>query len=170
MLYVSESEFTEYCKFIRCLPQDEYEKLFAHFDRLAWEASRLLDRYTTGADGVKKLREAFPTEETDAEAVKRCVCRLILQMHQIGQAEAAGGYTSTENGYRRNQITAVSAGNESITYAGGNSSAMDAAAADPIVRERLYEDTVRAYLSGAADANGVNLLYMGCYPGGVRKC
>ncbi|MBQ9081922.1 MAG: hypothetical protein IJY28_00295 [Clostridia bacterium] len=141
------------------------------FEQLAWEASRMADRYTTGLDGVRKLRKAFPVDEMDAEAVKRCVCRLILLMHQIGQAEAAGGYTSTENGYHRNQIAAVSAGNESVTYAsGGNVSVIASAAADRAVREQLYANTIWAYLSGVADANGVSLLYMGCYPGGVRTC
>ena len=133
------------------------------FEQLAWEASRMADRYTTGLDGVRKLRKAFPVDEMDAEAVKRCVCRLILLMHQIGQAEAAGGYTSTENGYHRNQIAAVSAGNESVTYASGGN-VIASAAADRTVREQLYADTIRAYLSGVTDANGVSLLYMGRYP------
>ena len=35
---------------------------------------------------------------------------------------------------------------------------------DFAVKEKLFRDTIREYLSGVSDANGVNLLYMGVYP------
>jgi hypothetical protein len=45
------------------------------------------------------------------------------------------------------------------------SSVIDKAVADKSVRNKLVADTIRGGLSGVKDANGVNLLYMGKYPG-----
>lgn len=143
------------------------------FNRLAFEACRVADYHTTGVDNVKKLKTAFPTDEDDTQAVKRCICKLVNIMAQIEAAEKAvnqgKGYTETENGLRGKVITSVSAGNESISYSagGGNTATMiDKALADKAVQKRLFSDTVREYLSGVTDANGVNLLYMGPYPRG----
>lgn len=134
------------------------------FSRLSYDACRLIDNHTTGADRVKKLRRAFPTDEDDAEAVKRCGCKLVYLMTQMEAAEQSIGYEATENGIRGKIISSVSAGNESISYAVGNATMIDKALADPAVKEKLFRDTIREYLSGVADANGVNLLYMGVYP------
>jgi hypothetical protein len=46
----------------------------------------------------------------------------------------------------------------------GNATMIDKALSDPAVKEKLFRDTIREGLSGVADANGVNLLYMGVYP------
>lgn len=149
----------------------------ADFNRLSWEASRKLDVATSGVDGVRKLKVAFPTDEDDAETVKRCACALIDVLYQIKQAEdtakSAGGYTETANGLQGKVITSVSAGNESISYAVG-SNAMSAtlinqAVSDKAVQEQIFRDTIREYLSGVTDANGVNLLFMGRYPYVIRK-
>lgn len=141
------------------------------FDLLAWDASRLLNRMTTGVDGVKKLKEAFPTDEEDAEAVRRCACKLIYLAFRIQEAETAlenaRGYVEQSDGTVKGKIvTSVSAGNESISYSGGSSShtIIDKALADREVQEQLYMDTVTECLSGTSDANGVNLLYLGPYP------
>lgn len=146
----------------------------AEFNRLSWEADRLLDFHTTGMDGVEKLQVAFPTNERDAEAVKRCACKLIDMLQQMEtaiKAVAQGrGYTETENGLRGKVVSSVSAGNESISYTtsgGSASTVIDKALADKVVQDRLIRDTVREYLSGKADANGINLLYMGRYPRGL---
>lgn len=140
------------------------------FANLSWEACRLLDLHTTGIDGIKKLKVAFPTDEDDSETVKRCACKLVNLLYQIQQAESAAnsvhGYESTEQGMRGKVITSVSAGNESISYSTGNAAAtvIDKAVTDKTVRDSLISTTIREYLSGIADANGVNLLYMGPYP------
>lgn len=142
------------------------------FNLLAWDASRLLNRMTTGVDGVKKLKEAFPTDEEDAEAVRRCVCKLIYLAFRIQEAETvlenARGYVEQSDGTVKGKIvTSVSAGNESVSYSAGSSShatIIDKALADREVQERMYQDTVTEYLSGVSDANGVNLLYLGPYP------
>lgn len=146
------------------------------FNRLSWDACRKIDYYTTGVDGVKKLKVAFPTEIDDIEAVKRCVCALIELINNINQAEdnkkKAAGYVQREDGtFQGKVVSSVSAGNESISYSAlGNNNAtlIDMAITDRTVREQLFYDTVKKYLSGVTDANGVGLLYMGTYPYVVR--
>lgn len=140
------------------------------FNRLSWEACRLLDSHTTGYDGVKKLKVAFPTDEDSAEAVKMCAGKVVSILHQIQQAEAAAalanGYTETAQGLQRKIISRIEAGNEAISYSEtkNTSTAIDAAVSDKEARDKLISDTIREYLSGVSDANGVNLLFMGRYP------
>lgn len=141
------------------------------FNRLAFEACRVMDKYTTGIDGVRKLRDYFPTDEADAETVKFTAAQLVSFLYKCHEAEqtatAGRGYTETENGIRGKVISSVSAGNESISYA--TSSTANATAADEAVRDKSSMDktfflTVRNGLTGVVDCNGVNLLYMGVYP------
>lgn len=141
------------------------------FNRLSWDASRKLDVFTTGLDGIRKLAVAFPVDEYSAEAVKRCVCSVIQFMHQVEEAESqlsqSRGFVETENGLRGKVISALSAGNESISYSTGNSgkgTVAEAAASDKTVQDKEISDLIRDGLSGISDANGVNLLYMGRYP------
>lgn len=141
---------------------------FQSFNRLSMEACQRLDYHTTGLDGVKKLKAAFPTDEDDARMVKYCACKIVHILGQIEAAEAAmknaRGYEETEIGIRGRVITSVTAGNESISYsAGGGSTAtlIDKALADKSVQDKLITDTIRECLSGIRDANGVNLLFMG---------
>ena len=154
---------------------EEYASIYGSidgqsFNRLAFDACRCIDRHTTGIDGVKKLKVAFPSDEDSAEAVKRCAAEIVNFLFQIQEAEktasAGRGYQQTENGLRGKVVTSVSAGNESVSYSSGSfqSTAFDAAVADRSIRDRLIIRTVRDYLSGVSDANGVNLLYMGVYP------
>ena len=137
------------------------------FNRLSWEACRRVDTLT-----LNKLKFAFPTNEDDAEAVRRCVCKLI---EIAGQIEAANkrvtegqGYITDESGALRGKVvSSVSSGSESISYTAKaeQSTEIDEAARDPEKREKLYRDTVREYLSLVPDSNGVNLLYAGIpYP------
>lgn len=147
------------------------------FNRLSWEASRKLDIATTGIDNYCKLRQAFPADKYAKEAVKRCACVLINTMYQLAQAEAAAtaaqGYTRREDGSLQGKVvTSVSAGNESISYSAqgtGQKTMLSEALADANAREKMYQDIIREYLYGISDANGVNLLYMGEYPKGVKQ-
>ncbi len=144
----------------------------AEFLRLSWGACRRLDRMTTGIDGVRKLKAAFPVDEEDAEAVKRCVCAFIDTAYRVEQAgkenALASGFVESENGVHGKVISSISAGNESISFSSSSSessgSAFGKAAASKEEEAALYNDIAREYLSGIADANGVNLLYMGRYP------
>ena len=146
----------------------------AGFTRLIWDAERAMDDATTGIDGFRKLREAPPKDEYGADAVKHCACALTDTLRQIAEAEKAAGRArsmveSADGTVHSGVVASVSSGSESISYATGSAArsgttAVDAAVSDPAARERLLSDTVRRYLSGVKDANGVNLLYMGLYP------
>lgn len=154
----------------------EYIKLYdpmeeSLFNRLAFDACRIMDIHTTGIDNVKKLKTYFPTDKDDAEAVKHCAAKLIYTLNQINRAEATAlesrGYESTDQGMRGKVISSMSSGSESISYTtGGNASATvyDAAAKDKTSRDKLLSEIVWEYLSGIPDANGVGLLFMGMYP------
>lgn len=156
----------------------DYEALYpgteldeAGFDLLIWEAERVMDDITTGADGVRKLRVAKPTKKPGAEAVRRCACALVDAMRQINEAEAAirKAQKLVENSDGTVQSAAVSSrssGSESVSYAAVSAAgtAISAAVSDLTAREQLFAATARRYLSGMKDANGVNLLYMGAYP------
>ena len=139
------------------------------FNRLSWEACDWIDNLT-----LNKLKFAFPTNEDDIEAVRRCVCKLI---EIAGQIEAANKRVTEGQGYvlgeatgamRGKTITNKTSGSESISYtakAEGGSTLIDAVLSDKAAQERLYRDTVREYLLLVPDSNGVNLLYAGIpYP------
>ena len=138
------------------------------FNRISYDACKCLDRHTTGADGVKKLRDYFPLENDSAEAVRRCAAEVVYIMAQIYEAEKSASlgraYVATENGVRGNVISAISSGGESITYTGEQKTGIDIAVADPAAQNKLISQTIRKHLSGVTDANGVGLLYMGAYP------
>lgn len=132
------------------------------FNRLCFEACRLIDRYTTGVDGVAKLRIAFPTDEQAADAVHYCAAKIIHMLFQIEQVESSAGFDGAEV---RRTISHMESGNESVTYSdSAKTSVIAAAAADTYLRESLIANTIREYLAGVTDANGVNLLFMGAYP------
>lgn len=138
------------------------------FDRLSWEAQKRIDNLTFG-----KLKFAFPTDEYDAEAVKRCVCKLVEIAYEIDSANKrvndGKGYVEDENGIHGKVISSVSSGSESISYTAkseNGSTIIDAVLSDKAAQDKLYADTVKEYLVGVPDANGVNLLYAGIpYPG-----
>ena len=93
------------------------------FERLAIEACCTMDKYTTGLDNVRKLKEAFPVDEDAENAVKFTAARLVNTLYQIYEAEQAAsmgrGYVETENGLQRKIISRVEAGNEAISYMEG---------------------------------------------------
>lgn len=146
----------------------------ADFSRLLWECEKRVDNLTTGVDGVRKLREAFPEDEDDAEAVKRCICKCVEIAGQIEAAEQrirdSQATIMREDGTVSSAlVTSRSAGSESMSFASGSGSSLgstliDNVLADKAAQEKLYADTVREYLSGVTDANNVNLLYAGLYP------
>ena len=155
---------------------EEYTQLYdaideKAFNRLCFDACRVMDIHTTGIDNVKKLKRFFPIDSDAVEAVKHCAAKLINLLFQIQEAEKASamgrGYTETDQGLQGKIISRVESGNEAISYSETKTadSTIDFAVADKSVREKLLADTVREYLSGVADDNGIYLLYMGKYPG-----
>lgn len=143
------------------------------FNRLCFDACRVMDIHTTGIDNVKKLKCFFPTDSDAAEAVMHCAAKLTNLLYQIQEAENASavgrGYTETEQGLQRKIISRVESGNEAISYSEvkNTDSTIDAAVADKTVRDKLLADIIWEYLSGVEDANGINLLFLGKYP---RRC
>lgn len=162
-MYITQEEYSQ-------MYDDMDEKLF---NRLCFDACRVMDIHTTGIDNVKKLKRFFPTEEDDAQAVKHCAAKLIDTLHQIQEAEVAAsmgrGYTETEQGLQRRIISRVEAGNEAISYSEmkAANTVIDTAVADKTQRDKMLAEIIWEYLSGVEDANGVNLLFMGKYP---RRC
>ena len=125
------------------------------FNRLIWNAEKLVKNAVTGVDGRCKLDFAFPDVAYDAEAVKRCECALVDIMAKIEKAETEAECNKT--------VKSVSAGNESISYDTG-SGLIGKVLSDKSAQLRLYADTINEYLRGTKDKNGVNLLFGGAYP------
>lgn len=125
------------------------------FNRLIWNAEKLVKNAVTGVDGRCKLDFAFPDVAYDAEAVKRCECALVNIMAKIEKAETEAEGNKT--------VKSVSAGNESISYDTG-SGLIGKVLSDKSAQARLYADTINEYLRGTKDKNGVNLLFGGAYP------
>lgn len=125
------------------------------FNRLIWNAEKLVKNAVTGVDGRCKLDFAFPDVAYDAEAVKRCECALVDIMAKIEKAETEAEGNKT--------VKSVSAGNESISYDTG-SGLIGKVLSNKSAQSRLYADTINEYLRGTKDKNGVNLLFGGAYP------
>lgn len=135
------------------------------FNALEWSARRIIDAHTTGIDNVRKLRKAFPTDEDDEEAIKRCMCALIKFLHDIETVERNMQQVQRPDGtITSGPVASASSGTESISYASSGNTAIEAAARDITMRNKLIVQMVRENLSGICDANGVCLLYMGRYP------
>lgn len=148
----------------------------ADFKRLLWDAEREIDKATSGVDNVKKLKVAFPTDEENAEAVKRCISELVSFLYKLEEAENNANslwqYTEREDGsFQGKVVSSVSAGNESISYAVGKSSetAISTAIKSVKDKEMVVYQFITSRLSGVSDANGVNLLFAGRYPYYVRN-
>ena len=146
------------------------------FNRLSWDAEREIDKATSGIDGVKKLKVAFPTDEEDAESVKRCIAELVSFLYKLEDAEknanSLGEYVEREDGTMQGKVvSSVSAGNESISYAVGKSSetAISTAIKSVKDKEMVIYQLITSKLSGVSDANGFNLLFAGRYPYYVRN-
>ena len=160
-MYITYSDYTRFYGSDRLQEGD--------FERIALLACRVLDVYTTGIDNYRKLKEAFPTDESDATMVKVCACRLADLFYSIEQfnesIQAARDMVETENGVHPKMIASTSAGNESISYATDTGSSLAQQAASNLeAQQGVITNVVRTFLSGITDANGVNLLYMGRYP------
>lgn len=141
------------------------------YRRHGLKADRLMDAYTTTIDGVKKLKDYYPTNAEDAELVSLCHCEIVNLLWQIQVAENAAqdmrGVVVTDAGVHGKAISSMSAGNESVSFGSASSSgttAIDKAVADKAEQKRQIAELVRTFLSSVPDANGVNLLYAGRYP------
>lgn len=137
------------------------------YKRFGRRAERRIDGITND-----KLQFAFPTDEKSSEVVKDCVCELADFLYQIDNYNAAsmesmGTVAQADGTVKGKVITSISSGSESIGYsaAGSASTAIMEAAKDKKVADTMIYGIVRDGLGGVPDANGVNLLYAGAYPG-----
>lgn len=137
------------------------------YKRFGRKAERRIDCITGN-----KLQFAYPTNERDIEAVKDCVCELTDFLYQIetynqSAMDSMGTVAQADGTVKGKVITSVSSGSESIGYsaAGSASTATMEAAKDKKVADTMIYGIVRDSLGGVPDANGVNLLYAGAYPG-----
>lgn len=138
------------------------------YNKYSWSATKWVDNVTTGIDGVKKLRVAFPSDEASAETVSRCFCAVIRALKEVDDARAAqasaSGYISTENGFQPAAVKSISAGGESITFGTDATSDLAKAASSMSGMKSYINGIVDNYLRGVQDDNGVNLLFGGFYP------
>lgn len=141
------------------------ESEFAVYGR---KAQRRMDQVTTG-----KLSFAFPVKaEADAAAVKDCLCELVDFMKKVDEYKRnvmdAVGYRKSETGELIGKvISSVTSGSESRSYTSGSnekSAIVDAAKDEKVFYVQVYA-IIRDNLSMISDANGINLLYAGPYPG-----
>lgn len=133
------------------------------------KAERRVDTSTYG-----KLSFAFPAAEKDAAAVKDCICELAEFLYRVNQLQAATsdsvGVVKQDDGTVKGKVvTSVTSGSESRGYSasGGVATIESDAAKDRKVFDMAVYSIIRDGLTGIPDANGVNLLYAGTYPG---KC
>ena len=145
------------------------------FNRISWKAEREVDKATTGIDGVKKLKVAFPLDEEDAETVKRCIVELVNFLYMLEEAErnanSLNQLQKRDDGSMQGKVvSSVSAGNESISYAVGKS--IDTVFSNAIKDLQSKDKTIYQFISNElrdiTDANGVNLLFAGAYPYKIR--
>ena len=138
------------------------------FNRLVWDAEREINKATSGVDGVQKLKVAFPTNDEDAEVVKRCVCALVEFLSKLEVAESGAGFVKNSNGTVHGGIvSSVSAGNESISYSTNETSISNAIKSESDRSKTIYA-FIASRLYGVSDSNGINLLYVGRYPYEVK--
>lgn len=137
------------------------------FKRFSRRAERRIDGITGN-----KLQFAYPANERSIEAVKDCVCELADFLYQIdaynaSAMESMGTVAQADGTVKGKVITSISSGSESIGYsaAGSASTATMEAAKDKKAADTMIYGIVCDGLGGVPDANGVNLLYAGAYPG-----
>lgn len=127
----------------------------AEFNKFCLMAQRIVDKVTTGIDGVRKLELYFPTDG-DAEYVRLCVAELI---HDLKTYDGLDRNLSLHAEGAGRAIASISSGSESISY----SQAQTQFTLYGNDRDKYLMAKATSYLRGLYDANGVSLLYMGEY-------
>lgn len=141
------------------------------FNRFVISASQYADTLTTGIDGVRKLKIAFPTDSDDNEMVKAAICDVIHLMFEVFNLEkmvtSAQGTILREDGTVVGKtIASISSGSESISYSiqSNGQTMASMIVGDAKAQERAYNSLLTGGFRNVRDANGVNLLYVGIYP------
>lgn len=133
------------------------------FLKYAERASDRIDQYT-----FDRLVDGLPENERVKTKVQKAVCAVADTMYQIDQIKKASmdtvGTIQKEDGTVVNKtVSSVSSGNESISYANGNSQSNRYTLAATNVQEekRILLEAAVSYLFNVTDDNGVYLLYRG---------
>ena len=142
--------------FGKIIPENEFREY-------AERASDCIDNYT-----MDRLVDGFPENERAETKVQKAVCAVADEMYKIEQAKKASmdaiGTIQREDGTVVNKtVSSVSSGNESISYANGNSQSNRYTVAATNVQEekRILLEAAVSYLFNVTDDNGVYLLYRG---------
>lgn len=135
----------------------------SEFREYAERASDCIDNYT-----MDRLVDGLPENERAETKVQKAVCAVADEMYKIEQAKKASmdaiGTIQREDGTVVNKtVSSVSSGNESISYANGNSQSNRYTVAANNVQEekRILLEAAVSYLFNVTDDNGVYLLYRG---------
>lgn len=145
----------------------EYQALYndleeTQFNIYAYEASRLVDIYTSGVDGVLKLKDYMPTEDYDVKAIKHCTAKITHELYMFDKAKNASGYVEREDGTIMGKtVSRVSSGSESVHYEITKSVYETSNETD---KSMYLRQIIDGNLRNVCDKNGVNVLYMGRYP------
>ena len=127
------------------------------YQKYEFDAERELDRLTFTVDSVRKLEVAFPSGK-DAEAVKRCMVAVIDRLSVLDDVDDD---TAGNGLFSGRPVASMSSGSESVSFM---ATSLDKARTSEADRAAYMRSTIRRYLEGVQDANGVNLLYGGPYP------
>lgn len=135
----------------------------SNFLKYADRASDRIDQYT-----FDRLVDGLPENERAKTKVQKAVCAVADTMYQIDQIKKASmdaiGTIQREDGTVVNKaVSSVSSGNESISYANGNSqnNRYSVAATNVQEEKKLLLEAAVSYLFNVTDDNGVHLLYRG---------
>lgn len=119
------------------------------FEENCYEAQTRLDNATTSILGVRRLEEFFPTDEADAERVKRCLAKLTNTLVKAQETR--------DKLFKDGAISSVNSGSESISY----NPQLVASEVSEQQLNREIRNIIKDYLSGVTDVNGISLLYGG---------
>lgn len=122
------------------------------FPKYCDKAESYLHQFT-----YRRLVVKLPTKRSTAKQVKKCICEMAEQIYALEQYLKL---TAIQEDGKTRMVKSVSAGSESVTYAGSDNPYAAMAKNPKEAGEMLYRITVR-YLDGMCDDKGICLLYGG---------
>lgn len=129
------------------------------------ELPKYLEAASDELDSItfNRLMNGFPTIEAHALKVKKAVCAIADALYLIDRHNQAVMPQKAEDGRYRGNISSISSGQETISYAAMNAAASvyGAAATNCATKNALLSDIAAKYVANIPDALGVNLLYGG---------
>lgn len=124
----------------------------ADFNKLLSKSETIINRYT-----FNRLIKNMPEDESTQRQIGMCACELAEKVMEIDKYIKAS--TINDKG-ETVMIKSKSAGSESVTFATGET-IYARLVNDNKALETFYYATVKNYLAGYDDAEGINLVYAG---------